>query len=70
MRPPPWPSAPSRTSTGELVLFANDAPRLELTAEKDTHVILLSGQPLNERSSPTRPFVMNTLEESIRPSPT
>jgi hypothetical protein len=50
-------------SAGELVLFANDAPRLELTAEEDTHVILLSGKPLNEPVVAYGPFVMNTFEE-------
>jgi quercetin 2,3-dioxygenase len=40
-------------SAGELVLFAQDAPRLELVAEEDTHVILLSGEPLDEPSLPT-----------------
>jgi len=50
-------------SAGELVLFANDAPRLELVAEEDTHVILLSGEPLNEPVVAYGPFVMNTMEE-------
>jgi len=50
-------------NAGELVLFANDAPRLELSAEEDTHVILLSGEPLNEPVVAYGPFVMNTLEE-------
>jgi redox-sensitive bicupin YhaK (pirin superfamily) len=50
-------------SAGELVLFANDAPRLELVAEEDTHVILLSGEPLDEPVVAYGPFVMNTIEE-------
>jgi redox-sensitive bicupin YhaK (pirin superfamily) len=50
-------------SAGELVLFANDAPRLELVADEDTHVILLSGEPLNEPVVAYGPFVMNTMEE-------
>jgi quercetin 2,3-dioxygenase len=50
-------------SAGELVLFANDAPRLELVAEEDAHVIVLSGKPLNEPVVAYGPFVMNTLEE-------
>ena len=50
-------------SAGELVLFANDAPRLELVAEEDTHVILLSGEPLNEPVVAYGPFVMNTEAE-------
>ncbi len=50
-------------SAGELVLFANDAPGLELVAEEETHVILLSGEPLNEPIAAYGPFVMNTMEE-------
>jgi quercetin 2,3-dioxygenase len=50
-------------SAGELVLFANDAPGLELVALEDSHVILLSGEPLNEPVVPYGPFVMNTIEE-------
>jgi redox-sensitive bicupin YhaK (pirin superfamily) len=50
-------------SAGELVLFANDAPRLELVAEESTHVILLSGEPFDEPVVAYGPFVMNTVEE-------
>ncbi|HEX3343792.1 MAG TPA: pirin family protein, partial [Polyangiaceae bacterium] len=50
-------------SAGELVLFANDAPGLELVAEEDAHVILLSGEPLNEPVVAYGPFVMNTIDE-------
>jgi redox-sensitive bicupin YhaK (pirin superfamily) len=50
-------------SAGELVLFANDAPALELVAEEDSHVIVLSGEPLNEPVVPYGPFVMNTIDE-------
>jgi quercetin 2,3-dioxygenase len=50
-------------SAGELMLFANDAPRLELVAEEDAHVILLSGEPLDEPVIAYGPFVMNTMEE-------
>jgi redox-sensitive bicupin YhaK (pirin superfamily) len=53
----------STAATGELVLFANDAPRLELIAEEDAHVILLSGEPLNESIVQYGPFVMNTMQE-------
>jgi redox-sensitive bicupin YhaK (pirin superfamily) len=51
---------------GELVLFANDASALELTAEEDTHVILLSGEPLNEPVVAYGPFVMNSVGEIQR----
>jgi redox-sensitive bicupin YhaK (pirin superfamily) len=50
-------------SAGELVLFANDAPALELVAEEDSHVILLSGEPLNEPVVAYGPFVMSSIEE-------
>ncbi|MGD0523809.1 MAG: pirin family protein [Polyangiaceae bacterium] len=50
-------------SAGELVLFANDAALLELVAEEGSHVILLSGEPLNEPVVAYGPFVMNSIEE-------
>jgi len=53
-------------SAGEVVLFANDAPALELVAEEDAHVILLSGEPLNEPVVQHGPFVMNTVQEIER----
>jgi quercetin 2,3-dioxygenase len=52
--------------TGELVLFANDASGLEIVAEEDSHVILLSGEPLGEPVVQYGPFVMNTVEEIER----
>jgi quercetin 2,3-dioxygenase len=48
---------------GELVLFENDGARLELSAEEDTHVIVLAGEPIDEPVVPYGPFVMNTVEE-------
>ena len=53
-------------STGELVLFKNDGLRLELVAEEETHVILLSGEPLDEPVVQYGPFVMNTMDEIER----
>ncbi len=53
-------------SAGELVLFANDAPRLELVAEEDAHLIVLSGEPLDEPVVQYGPFVMNTAAEIER----
>jgi len=50
-------------ATGELVLFANDAGRLELTATEESHVIILAGQPLDEPVVAYGPFVMNTFDE-------
>jgi redox-sensitive bicupin YhaK (pirin superfamily) len=48
---------------GELVLFANDADQLELTATEPSHVIILAGQPLDEPVVAYGPFVMNTFDE-------
>jgi len=53
----------STASTGELVLFGNDADRLELTATEATHLIILAGQPLDEPVVAYGPFVMNTFDE-------
>jgi len=48
---------------GELLLFANDGERLTLTAAEDSHVILLSGEPIGEPVVAYGPFVMNTVQE-------
>ncbi len=56
----------SMASTGEVMLFANDAPHLELLADEDAHVILLSGEPLNEPVVQYGPFVMNSMAEIER----
>jgi redox-sensitive bicupin YhaK (pirin superfamily) len=48
---------------GELVLFANDGNRLEIAAEEDAHVIVLSGEPIREPIVQYGPFVMNTIDE-------
>jgi redox-sensitive bicupin YhaK (pirin superfamily) len=48
---------------GELLLFANDGERLDLTATEDAHVILLSGEPIDEPIVQYGPFVMNSIDE-------
>jgi redox-sensitive bicupin YhaK (pirin superfamily) len=48
---------------GEVVLYRNDGARVELTASEDTHVIVLSGEPIDEPIVQYGPFVMNTVEE-------
>ena len=52
---------------GELILFANDGERLELTADQEgdeeSHVVLLAGAPLDEPIVQYGPFVMNTVDE-------
>ena len=45
------------------MLFANDGARLELQATEDAHVIVLSGEPIDEPIVQYGPFVMNTVEE-------
>ena len=50
-------------SEGELVLFANDGEALSLRATEAAHVILLSGEPIDERIVQYGPFVMNSVEE-------
>jgi quercetin 2,3-dioxygenase len=48
---------------GDAVLFANDAPRLEIVAEDDAHVIVLAGEPIGEPVVQYGPFVMSSIEE-------
>ncbi|HVW26410.1 MAG TPA: pirin family protein [Polyangiaceae bacterium] len=50
-------------NAGEVLLFANDGDRLTLTAAEDAHVILLSGEPIDEPIVQYGPFVMNTIDE-------
>jgi hypothetical protein len=59
-------AAGSTAKTGELLLFANDGGRVELTADEDAHVILLAGEPIREPIVQYGPFVMNTVEEIRR----
>jgi quercetin 2,3-dioxygenase len=54
-------STPARE--GELVLFANDGEHLLLEAAEDSHVVLLSGEPIDEPIVQYGPFVMNTVRE-------
>jgi hypothetical protein len=53
----------STAKTGELVLFANDGVRLEVSADEDAHVIILAGEPIGEPIVQYGPFVMNTVKE-------
>jgi len=49
--------------TGELVVFKNDGSHIQLKATIDSHVIVLSGEPISEPIVQYGPFVMNTVEE-------
>lgn len=53
-------------ASGELLLFSNDGEAVELSVEEDAHVILLSGEPIDEPIVQYGPFVMNTPEEIIQ----
>jgi redox-sensitive bicupin YhaK (pirin superfamily) len=48
---------------GELLLFAHDGERLELTADEDSHVLVLAGEPIEEPVVAYGPFVMNSFDE-------
>jgi redox-sensitive bicupin YhaK (pirin superfamily) len=45
------------------LLFNNDGKRLELSAEEDSHVIVLAGEPIDEPIVQYGPFVMNSVAE-------
>ena len=48
---------------GELILFANDGQRLEVTAQEPSHLVVLAGEPLGEPVVQYGPFVMNSFDE-------
>ena len=50
-------------STGELVLFTNDGESLELNADENSHILILSGEPIEGPIVQHGPFVMNTRAE-------
>jgi redox-sensitive bicupin YhaK (pirin superfamily) len=52
-----------RAGTDELVLFANDGEHVALVAERDAHVVVLAGEPIDEPIVHYGPFVMNTRRE-------
>jgi redox-sensitive bicupin YhaK (pirin superfamily) len=45
------------------VLFKNDGESIEITADEDTVMLILSGEPINEPIAQYGPFVMNTWQE-------
>ncbi|HEY4108616.1 pirin family protein [Puia sp.] len=47
------------------VLFANEGETIDITANEDSVLLVLSGEPLNEPIASYGPFVMNTQSEII-----
>lgn len=47
----------------EFVLFGNDGEDIEITADNESVLFLMSGTPINEPIAQYGPFVMNTQEE-------
>lgn len=55
-----------RAAKHDLMLFANDGERLEVTAGEAAHFVVLAGEPLNEPVVAYGPFVMNTEREIVQ----
>lgn len=51
------------TSQHELVLFHHDGDRIRITANADSELLVMSGEPINEPIVQYGPFVMNTRQE-------
>lgn len=52
-----------RVGEHNFVLFANEGEEIQLKANQDSVILLMSGEPLNEPIVSYGPFVMNTDEE-------
>lgn len=50
-------------STDHFVLFKNDGECIEITADEDAVLLVLSGEPINEPIAQYGPFLMNKWEE-------
>jgi quercetin 2,3-dioxygenase len=53
------------TPKHSFVLFANEGEEIDITAQEDAVLLVLSGEPLNEPIASYGPFVMNTQSEII-----
>ncbi|MDB5006885.1 MAG: Quercetin 2,3-dioxygenase [Mucilaginibacter sp.] len=47
----------------DFILFKNEGEEINISANKDSVVLLLSGEPINEPIAQYGPFVMNTHRE-------
>ena len=47
----------------QLISFENDGDTIEFTAAKESDVLILSGEPINEKVTQYGPYVMNTQTE-------
>lgn len=50
----------------DFVLLKDEAGSIEFSAEEDSHIFVLSGEPINEPIVAHGPFVMNTQEEIMQ----
>lgn len=53
----------TRVPENNFILFGNDGEEITITAERDSVVLVLSGEPIDEPIASYGPFVMNTHEE-------
>lgn len=53
-------------NTDHMVLFKNDGEHFIVTAQEDSIVLVLSGEPINEPIASYGPFVMNTQKEILQ----
>ena len=53
----------SEAPTDNFVLFANDGERIDLHADEDSVLLLISGEPIDEPIAQYGPFLMNKWEE-------
>lgn len=53
-------------NTDHMVLFKNDGEHFIITAQEDSIVLVLGGEPINEPIASYGPFVMNTQKEILQ----